>query len=92
MSKDTRKRQFKIGDIVRCTGKGKTSEGYESSGWKKDLVFKIKSISGNGNQSIYWPAFNDHGVYEENLQLASPGSVRLSDIIAYEIGALQDGV
>jgi len=62
-----KKVEFKVGDTVRCIDKGK-----KGAGWKKDLVFKIESLTNIvEGECIVWVESSNKGVYTSSLEFVS---------------------
>jgi len=63
--------KYNIGDKVRCLGKSEFTAQHFSSGWRKDLEFKVITITRTtAGDYIYWAGGDGAGVYEEHLELA----------------------
>ena len=65
--------KFKIGDMVKCVDADRCgSRGPDCGyGWERDLVFKVKKITGSYNSIsyIYWEGHLKAGVFEDYLIL-----------------------
>ena len=82
------KTKFKKGDEVRCIDSSVkiSSDSYGGSGWKRGLVFKIKTISCQDDEyPIYWEGKNYDGVYEPFLELANKEVVKTDFKVGDEV-------
>jgi hypothetical protein len=62
---------IQVGDTVRCVGNSNNSKAGESSGWRKDHEFVVKSVDfvSSGKYKIYFGGINGNGVYSDSVVL-----------------------
>ena len=67
ISEELVKTKFKIGDSVECI-----DYGTKGAGWLLGWKFKVTNITTGLNKgNVYWAGWNQSGVYEDSLRLAS---------------------
>lgn len=71
--------EFKIGDFVVCIGESNECHRGISSGWKKDLIYKITPT--NTNDICKFGGVHGNGVYIESLRLATEEEIKVFQTI-----------
>jgi len=71
---------IKVGDYLTCCDPKDSLVGekhnHQGHGFKLGLTFKINRIDHHRNHIVYWGAYKTHGVYQNEIRLATEKEIK----------------